>query len=136
MRLYATAAVGLLTAASFVSAAPTGSTADGQHPQLPDGMPNPSPSELLQIEQNARGTLPNGPPPPSISNEGITNLKLIAFNELFEVAFFYELLMNVTDNVDGYRFSEPDDREFVIEALQAILAVRVAPNQDQIVMLT
>lgn len=127
MRLYTSTAIALLAASFFVSAAPTGRTA-GIVSQLPDGMPNPSPAELEQIEQSARGTLPNGPPPASISNEGITNLKLIAFNELFEVAFFSQLLMNVTDNVDGFRISDAGDREFVVESLQAILAVRVTLN--------
>jgi hypothetical protein len=54
---------------------------------------------------------------------GITNLKLIAFNELFEVAYFNELLLNITTNVTGYTFSDEKDHDFVIEAFTAILAV-------------
>lgn len=70
---------------AFVCAAPTGTT---QVPtQLPDGLPNPSQEQLAKIEQNARGILPNSPAPPFISQIGITNIKLIAFNELFEVAY-------------------------------------------------
>ncbi|KAJ5951912.1 uncharacterized protein N7479_010325 [Penicillium vulpinum] len=92
------------------------------HHPLPDGMPNPSPSELEEIEQNAHGTLPNGPPPNGISEGGITNLKLIAFNELFEVAFFDQLITNITDKVVGYRFSDEDDYNLVLKSLKVILA--------------
>jgi hypothetical protein len=115
------AAVALLGMTSFVCAAPTGTT-EVQN-QLPDGLPNPSQEQLAEIEQNARGTLPNTPLPPFISQEGITNLKLIAFNELFEVAYFNELLLNITTNVTGYTFSDEKDRDFVIEAFTPILAV-------------
>jgi hypothetical protein len=90
---------------------------------LPDGLPNPSAGELEVIEENAHGTLPNGPPPPGISSEGITNLKLVAFNELFEVAFFDELIKNITDKTLGYRFSNEDDYDFVLNGLKVILAV-------------
>lgn len=114
------AAIAIWSVASVVSAAPVPTPGDDE---LPDGMPYPSPSELDLIEQNAHGTLPNGPPPPVISSQGITNLQLIAFNELFEVAFFDELLNNVTDNLEGYRFQDSGDRDFVIKSLRAILAV-------------
>ncbi|OQE44402.1 hypothetical protein PENCOP_c002G08158 [Penicillium coprophilum] len=89
---------------------------------LPDGMPNPGPSELKTIEQNAHGTLPNGPPPTGISEGGITNLKLIAFNELFEVAFFDQLITNITEKAPGYRFSNEGDYNFVLNGLKVILA--------------
>ncbi|KGO52063.1 hypothetical protein PEX1_083660 [Penicillium expansum] len=91
------------------------------HP-LPDGMPNPSPSELETIELNAHGTLPNGPPPVGISEGGIINLKLVAFNELFEVAFFHQLITNITDKVLGYRFTDEEDYDFVLKGLKVILA--------------
>lgn len=103
-----------------VSAAPLTSV---DAPPLPHGMPNPSPDQLAKIQDNARGTLPNTPPPATIGQNGITNLQLIAFNELFEVSFFNELLLNVTNNVDGYHLEDAHDREFVITTLTAILAV-------------
>lgn len=37
--------------------------------------------QLLGIERKAFGTLPNGPPGPKVSDDGLTNLKLIALNE-------------------------------------------------------
>ena len=116
-----TSVTALLRLTSLVSAGPISASVSGS--QLPDGLPNPSPSELEQIEQNAHGTLPNGPPPAVISEEGIVNLQLIAFNELFEVAFFNELLKNVTSEVEGYCFPDSTSRDFAIRSLKAILAV-------------
>ena len=110
----------LSVASSFVLSAPA-------HPKgnaaLPDGLPNPSQGQIEAIQQRAQGTLPNTPPPARISSEGITNLKLIAFAELFEVAFFDELLRNITTNMHGYQFPDPRERENSIRALMAILAV-------------
>lgn len=114
------AAITIWSVASVVSAAPV---SPPSVEELPDGLPYPSPSELKLIEQNAQGTLPNGPPPPVISNRGILNLQLVAFNELFEVAFFGELLTNVTEDIEGYHFQDSGDRDFVIKSLRAILAV-------------
>ncbi|KAF2443109.1 late sexual development protein [Karstenula rhodostoma CBS 690.94] len=93
----------------------------GFSPSLPDGFPNPSPDQISKIQDRARGTLPNTPLPSGLSKEGITNFKLIAFNELFEVAFFYELVHNITNNVKGYQFGESKDQ--VLEDLNVILAV-------------
>lgn len=91
---------------------------------LSDGFPSPSSQQIKQIEQHALGTLPNGPPPPRISAEGITNLQVIALNELFEVAFFTDLLFNVTHNVTGYEIDNAREREILIQALVAVQAVR------------
>ncbi|KAF2011128.1 late sexual development protein [Aaosphaeria arxii CBS 175.79] len=104
--------------AAFVSAYPTAES-DSVFP-LPDGFPNPSDEQLLSIEKAAFGTLPNGPPPSQISNEGITNLKLIAFNELFEVDFFTQLISNITNKVSGYDLG--DGQDYILSSLQAIVA--------------
>lgn len=134
MRFFLSTAVTVLGAASLVSAASTRFRSRdllrgrGDASQLPDGMPNPSPEQLREIELHAQGTLPNGPPPPTISHDGITNLQLIAFNEIFEVVYFNELRSNVTNNVEGYQFEDPDEREFVIRALNAIVAVWIPPS--------
>ncbi|KAJ9640743.1 hypothetical protein, variant [Exophiala oligosperma] len=92
---------------------------------LQNGFPNiqnPS-AALTQIEQQAHGLLPNGPPPPSApAADDLTSLRLIAFNEIFEVAYFTELLSNVTNNVVGYQFQDANLRETIIEALTAIVA--------------
>jgi len=92
---------------------------------LANGFPNiqnPS-SALTQIEEQAHGTLPNGPPPPAApAADDLTSLRLIAFNELWEVAFFTELLANVTNNVPGYQFQDGAQRQTIINALTAIQA--------------
>lgn len=89
---------------------------------LPDGFPTPSADQTKQIEIGAFGTLPNGPPPGSISGDGLTNLKLIALNELFEVAFFTELVQNITNHVPGYEISSRQQRNFVLATLNAVVA--------------
>ncbi|KAF2120042.1 late sexual development protein [Lophiotrema nucula] len=93
---------------------------DGNYFPLSNGFPNPSPDQILKIQKQAFGTLPNGPPPPSISDDTKTSLKLIALNELFEVAFFTELLYNVTNKVHGYDIGYGHD--YVLHALSAIIA--------------
>ncbi|KAK7177651.1 late sexual development protein [Paraphaeosphaeria sporulosa] len=90
-------------------------------PYLPDGFPSPSLEQINEIQERAHGTLPNTPLPSHLSKDGITNFKLIAFNELFEVAFFFELVQNITNNVDGYELDE--GREEILDDLTVILAV-------------
>lgn len=116
--LYSTALV-----ASIASAVPTGKrdfSPDNVYYPLPNGFPNPNAAQVLEIQKQAHGTLPNGPPPPTLSPEGITNLKLIALNELFEVAFFTELVYNLTNKVQGYDLGYGHD--YVLDALSAIVA--------------
>ncbi|KAI0022623.1 sexual development protein [Xylariomycetidae sp. FL0641] len=67
-----------------------------------DGFPEPNEQQLLDIEKQAGGLLPNAPPPPELSDAGITNFQLIAFNENFEVAFFSSLIDNITNHVPGF----------------------------------
>ncbi|KAI9726785.1 MAG: hypothetical protein M1828_000641 [Chrysothrix sp. TS-e1954] len=69
---------------------------------LSDGFPNPSKASQAKIATVAGGSLPDAPPPPSLNQSSLDALKLIAFNEIFEVAFFTELLYNVTHEVSGY----------------------------------
>ncbi|KAL5379830.1 hypothetical protein PMIN02_010808 [Paraphaeosphaeria minitans] len=90
-------------------------------PYLPDVFPNPSLEQIRETQERAHGTLPNTPLPAHLSKEGITNFKLVAFNELFEVAFFFELVQNITNNVDGYDLGE--GRDEILEDLTIILAV-------------
>lgn len=93
---------------------------DGTYFPLKNGFPNPSQDQIIAIEKQADGTLPNGPPPASLSAEGIKNLQLIALNELFEVAFFSELVYNVTNKVPGYDLGY--GHEYVLDSLTAIVA--------------
>jgi hypothetical protein len=108
---------------SFVSAAPAAKrefSPDNVYFPLENGFPNPSQDQTLQIQIEAHGTLPNGPPPPKLSPEGITNLQLIALNELFEVAYFTELVYNLTNKVPGYDLGY--GHSYVLDSLHAIVA--------------
>lgn len=97
---------------------------------LPDGLPFPSPEQLQKIEQGAHGTLPGLPlPTTNISTTGTSNLQLLAFQEFVEVAFFHELVGNITRNVDGYGFATDVDRELALRSLQTIIAVGRLSNK-------
>ena len=112
--------------ASSGFAAPTGGSQNGGFNfPLSNGFPNiknPSP-QLDKIEEQAGGTLPNGAPPPSIHGDSEVSLGFIAFNELFEVAFFTELIQNITLNKPGYTAQDiPIDRDLVLRTLKVVLA--------------
>ena len=96
---------------------------------LPDGFPNPDPAQLALIEQEAQGTLPDGPLPTSLKSAGITTLQLLALNEIFEVAYFTELLSNVTNEVPGYdtKSIAPLERKYAIDVLTAVVNVSIIP---------
>ncbi|KAJ9267800.1 hypothetical protein DTO195F2_134 [Paecilomyces variotii] len=89
---------------------------------LRNGFPNPNQTETKQIQKQAFGTLPNGAVPSNISAEGLNNLRVIALNELFEVAFFTQLLSNVTHDVPGYTVKDKDSKAFLVQTLTAVQA--------------
>ena len=109
--------IGLSCLPALVSAAPFSFP-------LSNGFPNiTAPSNQLTIIQNkAHGSLPNGGPPANITANTLTSLQLIAFNELSEVAFFTELISNVTNNVEGYKIQDGATRRFVLETLKNVQA--------------
>jgi hypothetical protein len=115
----------VLLGISYVLAAPLNATGPKT---LPNGLLSPSASELETIEENAHGTLPNGPPPLGISEGGIVNLKMIAMNAMLEVSFFDALIENITEEVPGYRFATEDDKHFILSGLRVILAVWTLPS--------
>lgn len=89
---------------------------------LSNGFPNiaiPS-ANLTAIEKQAHGTLPNTALPKSINDSTAATLQLIAFNEIFEVAYFTSLLQNVTRG-DCEIKSEAEKKE-IIAALTAVQA--------------
>ncbi|KAL8750421.1 MAG: hypothetical protein Q9199_007079 [Rusavskia elegans] len=89
---------------------------------LPDGFPNPNYTQLLSIEKLAGGFLPNYRLPTSLSKNATTALQLLAHNEIFEVAFFNQLLTNITTAVPGYGPNDtaPLDRAQLIKNIEAI----------------
>lgn len=72
--------------------------------------------------QAAGGTLPNTPLPTALPADAVQTLQVIAYNEIFEVAYFSSLLANVTNGVDGYT-DLPLDKDFIISILTAVVAV-------------
>jgi len=89
---------------------------------LSNGFPDVSADVLRDIEEAAHGTLPNGDLPSEINDTSATVFELIAFNEMFEVAFFTSLLDNITENVDGFQIESRVLRNFVIDTITAVQA--------------
>jgi hypothetical protein len=90
---------------------------------LANGFPTLNATSLAAVYKLAGGTLPNGALPTSLTPAGTQALQLIAANEIFEVAYFSELLANVTNSVpgDGYNVA---DKDYVVDTLTAIVNVR------------
>ncbi|KAJ6090449.1 hypothetical protein N7486_009264 [Penicillium sp. IBT 16267x] len=100
---------------------------EGQKPfsfPLANGFPSIAQGSdaLKKIEKQAHGTLPNGPLPTEISDNSATVWQLIAFNELFDVAYFSNLIENITNNVSGYEIASPAARNVISTALEAVRA--------------
>jgi len=97
---------------------------------LGNSFPSPNQEQILDIERAAHGSIPipfpavpGAPAAKPPSADALTSLKFVAFNELFEVAFFTELIYNITNNVPGYIFdTEVDTRAYILQALTAIQA--------------
>jgi hypothetical protein len=73
-------------------------------------------------EQQAHGTLPNGPLSKTLQPGDETIFELIAFNEFFEVAFFTSLLNNITHHVPGFFGDNEGINNFVINTLKVVQA--------------
>ncbi|KAH7410629.1 late sexual development protein [Cadophora sp. MPI-SDFR-AT-0126] len=84
---------------------------------LANGFPNLNATALQQVFKVAGGTLPNGPAPSSLKAGGVQALQLVAANELFEVAYFTELVHNITTGVSGYKCGRN-----ALENLKAVVA--------------
>jgi hypothetical protein len=87
---------------------------------LANGFPSLNATAMEEVFKLAGGTLPNGPLPKTLKKDGVQTLQLVAANELFEVAYFTELLKNVTDGVAGY---DVEDKDYVIKTLTAVVNV-------------
>lgn len=84
-----------------------------------NGFPSPDDQQTLAIEQQAGGKLPNSPPAKSLGAGTTTAFQLIAFNELFETAYFSSLVKNITDGAPGYE-NPPTG---ALDTLKVVLAV-------------
>ena len=99
---------------------------------LQNGFPNLNATALQQVYKQAGGTLPNGALPNTLTPSGVQALQLIAANELFEVAYFSQLLQNITSKVHGYHEGH---HEYIIDSLTSVVAVSLyvclsLPNAD------
>jgi hypothetical protein len=109
-----------LSCLSVVSAAPftfANNPLGNGFPVISAGSP-----QQTAIEIQAHGSLSNAPPPPKVQPDTLTSLRLIAFNEITEVAYFTELISNITNNVEGYEIKHEGARDFILKALVAIQA--------------
>lgn len=104
----------------------TGASAAFTGYPLANGFPNVAAGSkaLTDINVQAHGSLSNAPPPATLNNaaDDIISFEAIALEELMEVAFFTELLFNVTSNVPGYQFQDHVFRQEVIDNLEIIIA--------------
>lgn len=89
---------------------------------LANGFPKLNATAMAAVYKLAGGTLPNGALPTTLKDSGAQTLQLIAANEIFEVAYFSELLANVTNDVTGYDLGA--DKDYVVKTLTAVVAVR------------
>nr|AFK23388.1 later sexual development protein [Cordyceps militaris] len=94
-----------------------------------DGFPKPDAQQSLTIAKAAGGLLPNLPLPTTLGAGSKTTFQLIAFNELFEVAFFDSLLQNVTTGVEGYKILS--NVEKITKILTTVRAVGVMRTQEE-----
>ncbi|KAF2839110.1 putative sexual development protein [Patellaria atrata CBS 101060] len=118
--IISTTITGIFISSSLVSAAPLEQRSSVERFSLDNGFPTPSPEAVKQIQREALGTLSNAKPPGSVSAEGLTNLKLVCFNEIWETFYFDELIKNITNNVPGY--DNVPNRDFVLETLEHVKA--------------
>ena len=85
---------------------------------LANGFPSPNATALAAIQKTAHGTLPNGGLPKKLSDASAATLQLIAFNEIFEVAYFNSLLTNLTTG----EYNIGAAKDFVVHAITTIQA--------------
>lgn len=92
---------------------------------LPNGFPNPpSNATLEELYTRAGGNFTNAPHALKFDNDSLTSWKLQAFNEFMEVAFFTQLIANITNRVPGYML-ESKREDYILNSLKTIQAVRI-----------
>ena len=89
---------------------------------LPNGFPFPSEAALEVLFSEAGGNFTNAPLAPKFDDDSLTSWKLQAFHVMVEVAFFTQLIANITDKVAGYELT-PEQEQYVLSSLKVIQAV-------------
>jgi hypothetical protein len=113
--------IGLSCVASLASAAPFSFNGDA----LKNGFPNPNPSQLNDIEVAAHGSLPVAAPnavSKPLAADSLVSQRFIAFNEIFEVAFFTSLINNITVDAPGFKIDNQTKKNDLLDDLKAIQA--------------
>lgn len=90
-----------------------------------NGFPDPDAEQELVIAKKAGGKLPGAPLPTELGPGSTTAFQLIAFNELFETAFFSSLLKNISSKAKGYEITQGGiaDAEQVISVVLAVCSL-------------
>ncbi|KAH0377675.1 hypothetical protein KCU92_g9109, partial [Aureobasidium melanogenum] len=88
---------------------------------LSNGFPFPNESALENLFTVAGGNFTNAPLAPKFDNDSLTSWKLQAFNEFFEVAFFTQLINNITERKLGFELDQEIEGN-VLASLTAIQA--------------
>jgi hypothetical protein len=91
---------------------------------LSNGFPFPNESALENLFTVAGGNFTNAPLAPKFDNDSLTSWKLQAFNEFFEVAFFTQLINNITERKLGFELDQEIEGN-VLASLTAIQAVSI-----------
>jgi hypothetical protein len=91
---------------------------------LSNGFPFPSDAALEELFTRAGGNFTNAPHAPRFDDDSLTSWKLQAFNEFMEVAFFTQLIANITDRVPGYEL-ESGSEDYILNSLKTIQAVSI-----------
>lgn len=89
---------------------------------LPNGFPKADDALKLDLGKQAGGLLSNADPPTDVNPDILTSFRLVAFNELSEVAFFDSLLKNVTGKVKGYEIEDEKEYKLAVSSISNILA--------------
>jgi hypothetical protein len=89
---------------------------------LSNGFPFPDNDALEELFTRAGGNFTNMPLAPKFDDDSLTSWKLQAFNEFMEVAFFTQLIANITERVSGYEL-DPETESYVLNSLKTIQAV-------------
>jgi hypothetical protein len=88
---------------------------------LSNGFPNINNNlgALAALSTQAHGSLPNAPPP-ALHAADVTSFQVIQLAEIFEVYYFTQLLLNISNNIDGFQPATPALRQQMIETFIAV----------------
>ncbi|KIW28196.1 uncharacterized protein PV07_07876 [Cladophialophora immunda] len=89
---------------------------------LSNGFPNIAKGTpaFQQLTVQAHGSISNAPPPPSLAADDLRSFKVIQIQETFEVYYFTQLLLNITNDVPGFEISDPSLKQDIIQKLTVI----------------